>query len=181
MPEEGNGWSRAVRKRLQDQGFNPDKFVIDARDDKGHYERIRDVNVPPTLFGVAWRLALEIPPFNKQMGGLVRYSMSLGCAYLLDVVEDPKTRDSIRRDFQLHQRMEEQARETTKYAEMQRYVSSCRASLSLYSQSGNWMKVSQELEKIKKDLDAGLVWETAAGELREIVREYEAKLKLAKP
>lgn len=173
--EPGPGWADGLGK----DGYSRENFYCGGTDPKGHSGKARDLKVQPWLLDLMWRAAEEIPAYKGQLGNLARNAFTHQVKYDIDRIADPKKREALMREFRLHVDMEEQARQMQRYSEMQRYVSSCGVALPVYANSGNWMMVTREVEKMRKNLDEGVIWEPCAGEVRQLIDEYEKKLRTA--
>lgn len=171
---------RAPGWELDDDGYSRDKFYIGGTDNKGHSGKARDLKVQPWLLDLIHRVAAEVPAYKGQIGNLNRNALTHQVKHDIQLIEDPRRREMLMREFRLHVDMEDQARHLQRFAEMQRYVDSCGVALPLYAESGNWMMVSRELEKMKKNLEDGVLWEPCAGQVKALIGEYEKNLKHAK-
>lgn len=161
----------------QDPHYSRDKFYISGKDSFGHSEKGRDVKIQPWLKDIIGRIVDEIPAYRGQFTNAFRNYCTHGARYDIERIEDPKTREQLLKEFQLHVDMEDQARNLQRYAEMQRYVNSCRAALALYAETKNWMMVTREVEKMKKNLSDGVLWEPCSSEVESLVIEYGARLR----
>lgn len=165
--------------QLDDGGYERDKFYTGGTDAKGHNERVWSLKVQPWLKDLMERVCQEIPAYKGQHGNLARNALTHQVRYDIERLDDPKLRDLLMREFRLHADMEDQARHLQRYAEMQRYVSSCAVALPIYASSGNWMMVTREIEKMKKNVEDGVLWEPCTTDVQKLIDEYAAKLKQA--
>lgn len=162
-----------------DEGYSRDRLYTGGTDRQGHSGKARDIKLQPWLHDIIVRVAEEMPGYQGQVGAFMRNAAHHQALYDIERLENPDLKEKLRREFQLHADMEEQARQLSRFAEMQRYVSSCRAVLPVYTESGNWMLVTQQVEQMKKRVTDGLLWEPCASEIEQLVSEYGSKLKQA--
>lgn len=176
-PSSSTPWSDDAT--LDDGGYSRDEFYCGGTDGKGHSEKTWNIKVQPWLKDLMARVANEVPAYKGQIGNLARNALTHQIKHDISRLDDPKLREALMKEFQLHVDMEDQGRHLGRFAEMQRYVSTTRVVLPVYAESGNWMMVSRELEKMRRNVDDGVVWEPCKSELQQLFTEFSEKLRRA--
>lgn len=179
MPDKPTEPTDASSKAKKAWGQPDEPFYIGSTDGHGHSERGQNIKFQPWLMDAMNRLRHEIPAYKNQLNHVIRDLCTLGVKERIKLLSDD-VRIEVERIFQLHLDMEQQNWTLNRMAEMQKYVDHCEATLRVYEAQQAWMFVSRDLEKMKQRLDEGLVWEPHASRARELIVEYEAKLRNAK-
>lgn len=161
-------------------GKSGEEFHTGATDEKGHFERGRDIKFQPWLHDLMIVLQKEIPAYRDKFGNVVRDLCSRGAKEVSELIENPEARARMEKLFQLHIDMEEQAWELSRLKEMGIYIQRSEATMTAFAEMGSWMLLSKRIERLRVNIDAGSLWEPYLSQGKKLIERFEAKLREAK-
>jgi hypothetical protein len=149
--------------------YDEDKFYTHSTDGNGHYERIPQTKIKPSLEAMIAAVVAEYPTEYKSVGDVVRDAILHRIVYLSrnKLELQAKLRPMITREVQ----RQEMARETVELENWNQYNEELRDIVARMVQAQNWTRASEYLQNAQEVLDSGVVPEHLSKELERIIED----------
>lgn len=148
--------------------YDEDKFYTHSTDGNGHYERIPQTKIRPSLEAMIAAVMAAYPEY-KSVGDFVRDALLHRVVYLQRNKAElyAKLQPLIRRDVQ----RQDMAREQVEFATWEQYNEELRDLIARVVQAQNWAKAGEWLQNAQELLDSGAVPEGLAKELERTIED----------